>query len=124
MNLDLNTLKETNAFSGAPVKQQVTWRVGENEYTADVWVRRLSYYSAMNDIKVIGRELDIAASRIASCIVDEAGKPVFKISDITGVYEDGAPVLDEKGKERGAMCADLVNELIVLISEVNDLKKT
>ena len=123
MRLDVEALSKAGGFSGAPVKREIEW----GEYVFDVYVRRLSYHSAVSDFKAVAANGDIAAARIASCIVNEEGDPIFKVSDITGVEEDGSPVMttDEDGNkvERGALAADLATELLVAISEVNGLGK-
>ena len=42
-----------------------------------MWVRRLSYQSAVGDIQAIKTDGELAAARIASCIVDHRGELVF-----------------------------------------------
>jgi len=120
MKLNVDELARSGGFSGAPVKREIKWK----EYVFDVYVRRLSYHSAISDVKAVAGNGDIAAARIAGCIVDEDGKPVFTVADITGVNEDGSPVLTEDGEERGALDADLATELLMAISEVNGLGKS
>lgn len=123
MRLDVAALAEAGGFSGGPVKREITWK----EFTFDVYVRRLSYHSAVSDVRAVGANGDIAASRIAACIVDEAGKPVFTSADITGIQEDGTPVMveDDDGNlvERGALDAELAMTLMAVITEVNGLGK-
>lgn len=145
MQLSVDSLRATGGFSGAPVKREVTWRsfrTDENgeplevddegnpiteEFTADVWVRRLSYKSAVNDVIAMSGDGDIAASRISQCIVDESGAPIFKKSDITGVHDDGTPVMctDPDGVERpqGEMMESLGIALLSAVAEVNRLGK-
>lgn len=122
--ISVESLKESGAFAGAPVKREVTWESGGGEHTADVYVRKLSYHAAVGDIHALTSDGDVAASRIAACIVDESGNPVFEISDITGVNDDGTPVLDDDGQERGGMVSSLVMALLTVIGEVNRLGKT
>lgn len=123
MKLSVESLRAAGGFTGPPVKREVTWEVDGNEYTADVYVRRLSYHSAVTDVLSIDSGSDLAANRIANCIVDENGKAVFSVSDITGFFPDGEPVLDEDGQERGALCSELSIALLGLIAEVNHLGK-
>lgn len=121
--LSLDQIRDSGSFTGAPVKREVTWEVNGEEYTADVYVRRLSYQTAVSDAMAVAGHGDLASNRIAHCIVDENGKPVFKVSDITGFHEDGTPVLDEDGNERGALCSELALALLAVIGEVNNLGK-
>lgn len=124
MRLDVDELAKAGGFSGAPVRREIQW----GEYVFDVYVRRLSYHSAMSDFKAVASNGDIAAARIAGCIVDEDGKPTFTVADVTGVNEDGTPVMTEDADgnlvERGALDADLATQLLVAISEVNGLGKS
>ena len=127
MSLSLDSLKQQGGFTGAPVKREIEWNIGEETYKADVYVRRLSYFSAVTDANALVSHGDLAAARIAHCIVDESGKPVFKVSDITGVEDDGKPVMDvgEDGElvERGQLNSSLGTALLVAISEVNEMGK-
>jgi hypothetical protein len=124
MSLDLQTLYKQGAFAGAPVKREITFEVNGESVTGEVWVRRMSYRSAVDDLKSVEGNEDIVASRIASCIVDEEGNPLYQKSDVTGYYADGSPVLDEDGNERGGFIASLVMALLGAIGEVNGLGKT
>ena len=42
MQLSIQSLKEAGAFTGAPVERTVTWKQGDKEFTATVYVRPLS----------------------------------------------------------------------------------
>jgi hypothetical protein len=127
MSLSVDSLQRSGGFAGAPVKREVTWVAGGETHTADVYVRRLSYQSAVSDIEAYVTSGDIAAARIAKCILDENGNPVFEVHDVTGIYEDGTPVMteDEEGNsvERGGMVSSLVMALLAVIGDVNDLGK-
>lgn len=127
MKLSVDSLQQAGGFAGAPVEREVSWKVGKEEYTATVYVRKLSYHSAVGDIRAIANHEELAAARIANCIVDEEGKPVFQVSDVTGVLPDGTPVMtvtDGQSVERGPMIDSLVTALLVVIGEVNDLGKS
>lgn len=113
MQLSIESLKEVGAFTGAPVQREITWRQGDKDLTASVYVRALSYKSAVSDINSV-KGGDHIAGRIAACICDEAGKPVFTPGDITG---DADP-------ERGPLNPNLTLALLAAISEVTDLGKT
>jgi len=123
MSLDLQSLYKKGGFAGAPVEREITFMVDGEEVTGTVWVRRMSYQSAVGDIKALKNPDEIAASRIASCIVDEQGNQLYSVSDITGYYEDGTPVLDENGNPRGGFIESLLMALWAVIGEVNGLGK-
>jgi hypothetical protein len=111
MNLTIDSLKEMGAFTGAPVKTTVTWQQGDTEHTADVHVRRLSYHSTVAELFAFSGKTDAVAGRIAACICDEAGEPVFTPGDITG----------EADPERGPLDGALTMALLRVIAEVNGL---
>jgi hypothetical protein len=123
MSLDLQTLYKKGGFAGAPVEREITFRVNGEEVTGTVWVRKMSYQSAVGDLKSLGGD-DIAAARIANCICDENGNQLYQVSDITGYYEDGSPVLDEDGSPRGGFVESLLLALWSVIAEVNGLGKS
>jgi len=113
MNLSIESLSEMRAFTGAPVEKEINWKQDGKEVTVTTYVRRLSYQSAMSEIEAHKNKGDLTASRIAACICDEHGKPVFTPADITG---DADP-------ERGPLNGNLTMALLKAISEVNDLGK-
>lgn len=114
MKLSIESLKEVGAFTGAPVERAVTWKQGEQELTATVFVRPLSYKSAVSDLQALSGKVDGPAGRIAASICDAQGNPVFTPGDITG----------EADPERGALDGNLTVALLVVIAEVNNLGKT
>lgn len=126
MNLNLETLKQTGAFTGAPVEREITWKQGAEEFTATVYVRPLSYHSAVSDVAALAGKRDGIAGRIAACICDEHGKPVFTAQDITDgpvvLDDNGAPVLDDDGNPQrtgGALDGNLTMVLLTVIGEVS-----
>lgn len=125
MKLTADLVQENGGFTGQPVKREIIWK-GE---TYDVYVRRLSYKSAVDDAKAYKDGAPaIIAHRIANCIVDENGVPIFTIEHVTGLHEDGSPVMikdkDGNNVERGPLDNSLTSQLLVLIGEVNDLGKS
>lgn len=114
MQLSISSLKEMGAFTGAPVEKEITWKQGENEHTATVYVRPLSYRSAVSDLFAAGSKGDPIAGRIAACICDEKGDPVFTAADITG----------EADPDRGPLDGALTMALLSVIGEVNGMGKT
>lgn len=114
MKLTLESLKTAGAFTGRPVEKEITWKQGDKELTATVYVRPMGYHTATSDVLAMGGKVDGVAGRIAASICDENGKPVFRAADITG----------EADPERGALDGALTVALLVAIQEVNDLGKT
>lgn len=113
MQLSIKNLQAAGAFMGAPVEKEIKWKQGDQEYDATVYVRRLSYQTAMSDIASVRSKTDASAGRIAACICDAEGKPIFTAADITG---DADP-------ERGPLDHNLTMELLRVIGEVSSLGK-
>ncbi|WP_312141324.1 phage tail assembly chaperone family protein, TAC [Pantoea septica] len=114
MKLTLESLKASGAFTGRPVEKEITWKQGDKEFTATVYVRPMGYHTATSDVLAMGGKVDGVAGRIAASICDEHGKTVFTPADITG----------EADPERGALDGALTVALLVAIQEVNDLGKS
>ncbi|MBI46760.1 MAG: phage tail protein [Marinobacter sp.] len=113
MDLTLDALKDMGAFTGAPVEKEIVLKKdGNEEKTATVYVRKLSYYSAVSDIKSLNAKSDAVAGRIASAICDKEGKQVFAPGDITG----------EADPDRGPLNSEITMELLRVIGEVNGKK--
>lgn len=113
MILSVDNLKSIGAFTGAPVEKEIKWKQGEEEYTATVFIRPLSYKSTVSDLQAVNSKKDPIATRIASSVCDETGTPIFTADDITG---DADP-------ERGALDGNLAMALLSAIAEVNYLGK-
>lgn len=113
MELSIASLQSVGAFTGAPVQREITWESGAETYTATIFVRRLSYKSAIGDIEAARDKTDPIAARIAASICDAGGVPVFTPGDITG---DADPA-------RGPLDAALTWALLAAITEVNALGK-
>lgn len=113
MDLSIDSLQKAGAFTGKPVKRSITWNQGDEEFTADVYVRRLSYSAAVEDAKALAGSQDALAGRIAASICDENGAAVFTAGDITG----------DSNPERGPLDHALTMALLVVISEVNNFTK-
>jgi len=115
MDLTLDNLKQAGAFTGAPVEREIKWEMGGQEHTATVYVRPLSYKTAVSDIMSVSKgDQALIAGRIAACICDKDGKAVFTPGDITG---DADPA-------RGPLDGNLTVALLTAISEVNSLGKS
>ena len=114
MKLSIAELQKINAFCGEPVEKEITWAQGEDEFTATVYVRRMSYKTTVSDLQNSkDGSGQVLAGRIASCICDETGAPVFTVADITG---DADP-------HRGPLNNNLTMALLTVIGEVNGLGK-
>lgn len=113
MQLSIQSLQAAGAFTGRPVQKDITWKQGDKEITATVFVRPLGYRSAVSDVLATAGKQDGVAGRIASCICDENGAPVFTVDDITG---DADP-------ERGALDGNLTMALMAVIMEVTNMGK-
>lgn len=115
MDLTLDCLKKQGAFTGALVKRDVTWTNPAGEtHTATVYVRPMSYHTALMDIHASKGRVDGAAGRIAASICDKDGKPIFTPEIVTG----------EADPERGPLDGNLTLSLLEVIGEVNRLGKT
>lgn len=88
------------------VEREITWISGGESHTATVFVRPLSYASA---VAGAGRS-DAVAARIAASIFDDKGQPVFEPDDITGA-----------GEHRSCLCESLTIALLNVIGEVSGL---
>lgn len=113
MILTLEGLKEVGAFTGAPVEKSIKWKQGDKDLEATVYVRPLSYRSAVSDLAAMGGKVDGVAGRIAACICDENGRPIFTAADITG----------EADPERGPLDGNLTMALLAVIGEVSSAGK-
>lgn len=111
MELNIKNLSESGSFAGAPVEKEIKWEQDGVEHTATTYIRKLSYKSAVSDIKTFGG--DLTAGRIASCVCDKKGEPVFTTEDITG----------EADSKRGPLNHNLTITLLNAIAEVNGLVK-
>ena len=113
MELNINDLKDAGAFAGAPVEKEIEWKQDGKILKVTTYIRKLSYKSAVADMKLLAAG-DIVAGRIATCICDKEGKAVFTVGDITG----------EADPERGPLDHNLTVALLNAIAEVNGLVKT
>ncbi|WP_193090864.1 phage tail assembly chaperone family protein, TAC [Halomonas colorata] len=114
MKLSIEALAAHGGFvSRQAVEKNIKWTHEGQEFTATVNVLPLSYVTAKSDI--IARQIDgdPLAGRIACCIVNDDGTPVFTVADITG----------EADPERGPLNAPLTNELLRVIGEASSLGK-
>lgn len=114
--ISLTDLK-ASAFVGAPVLKTVTFVRDGEEFETDVYIRRLSYQSAVNDSKAYAANADaFVAGRIAACVLNEDGTPLF----------DSVDQIMGKGEyvESGALDPDLTYALFNAVDEVNKVGKS
>ncbi|HCT1901136.1 TPA: phage tail assembly chaperone family protein, TAC [Klebsiella aerogenes] len=115
MQLTLDTLKETGAFTGRPVEKEIKWKSrDEKEHKATVYVRPMGYHTTKAQLLAFNGKSDPVAGRIAAHICDEEGNPIFTEADILGTASE----------ERGALDGPIVIALLAVIQEVNELGKT
>lgn len=127
MKLSIDTLKSTGSFTGRPVEKEITWKQGDQVFTATVFVRPLGYQTAVSDVlSAGGKQKDNIAGRIAAAICDEDGNTVFSPIDITHGPLDPAELEKdpESTKRLGALDGNLTVALMVAINEVNNMGKT
>lgn len=113
MDLSIENLKKSKAFTSRPVEKTIEWENGGKKHKFTTYVRPLSYQTAVGDIAA-HRGADPLASRIASSICDAEGRAVFTVGDITG----------EADPEKGALDPDLTTLLLIAIGEVQNVGKT
>jgi hypothetical protein len=109
MDLNIASLKAAGAFISAPQKKEVSWHANGKPQKANVYVLQESFISLTQRWDAQDRGGDLAAQRIASCITDKDGVPVFTVEDVVGGPETG----------HGPLCAELAIVLLAAIGEVN-----
>lgn len=126
MKLNIDTLQQAGSFTGRPVEKEISWRQGEEQLTATVFVRPLGYQTAVSDVLAAAGHQDSIAGRIAAAICNEEGQPVFTAMDIThGPLDKAERAKDPKSNKRlGALDGNLTVALLTAIHEVNNLGKT
>jgi hypothetical protein len=115
--ISLNDLKQRMAFVGAPVLKTVKYTHDDEELEFDVYIRKLSYQSAMNDSDSFkDKPNSFVAGRIASCVLDEQAKPLFEsVDQILGIGDYA---------ESGALNDRLTFALFSAVTEVNSTGKS
>lgn len=113
----IEALDKLGAFTPVGLAEEsIQWHQDGKDYQAVVYVRPLSFDSAVTDL--INRpdqsdNPDAIARRIASSICNKAGEPIFTVGDITG----------QANPERGALSYALTMALLAAIGRVNKLGK-
>lgn len=115
MELSIASLEELGAFAPAlPEKREITWHTDAKgkakTHKATVYVRKLSFATLSAESMSQNYQDNVLAARIAASIVDKAGKPIFKASDLIG------------SEERGPICQSLGMALLSVVADVNNFK--
>lgn len=114
MALDINSLAGQGAFAPTELaEEEVTFHNGEEDITLTVFVRPLSYKTALSEIQAAREDKDALAARIATSICGADGKPVFSADDVTG---DADP-------ERGPLSGELTMALLGAIGKASGVGK-
>ena len=129
--ISLKALKAL-AFVGAPLLKTINYVIDGEEFEFDVYIRRFGYQAAVNHGKASLAEGDsYAAGRIAACILNVDGSPMFESSDHVEGKGKWALVLDENGAplpnqdpELGGLTESLTFALHGAILEVNTVGKS
>jgi hypothetical protein len=95
------------------VEKEIRWNNGDEEFTATVYVRRMSYLSFTKNVDDWKSDEHKVAKYLAATILDEKGEPIFNASDITG----------EADPERGPLDASLTAALLKAATETNPSAK-
>jgi hypothetical protein len=111
MELTKDNFAQSGIFSGVPVEREITWKNGEEELTATVFIRQLAYQAIVSDVMTRLHGGDPLAGKIAACICDRNGLAIFTPQDITG----------EADPTRGPLNGNLTLALLTAITEVNSL---
>jgi len=115
MKLSLDSLQEMGAFAPVDLTEEtVTWRQDGEDVSATVFIKPLSYITAVSEMVASRENTDALAARIAASICDESGDPVFSVGDITG----------EADPERGPLNHSLTMALLEAIGRANGLGKS
>lgn len=114
MKLSIEALAASGGFvPRKPVEETIHWQHEGQDFQATVYVLPLSYATAKLDMTANKQETDPLAARIAHCILNEEGAPIFTVEDITG---DADP-------ERGPLSNALTYALLNAIGKVSKLGK-
>lgn len=113
MDLSINSLKDLGAFTGVPVRKDITWLQDGERLTMTTYIRPPSYHSTVSGFAAGADKSAAIAGRIAAHLCDENGKSVFTAADVTG----------EADPERGPISEALTIALLNAIAEVTGLGK-
>ena len=114
MKLSIEAIAASGGFvSRKPVEETIKWTHDGKEFEGTVFVLPLSYATAKIDMVANQLQTDPLAARIAHCIVDEEGNPIFTVEDITG----------EADEQRGPLSSAITHALLTAIGKVSKLGK-
>lgn len=109
--LSIEMLKQSGAFAPAkPERREIKWLTDSGDLCeAVVHVRKKSFITLIEESRTANDSALTMAARITSSIVDESGKPIFKMEDILG------------NEDHGPICESLSMALLSAIYEVNGI---
>ncbi|STU50401.1 Uncharacterised protein [Klebsiella pneumoniae] len=94
MQLTLDTLKETGAFTGRPWKKKLSGKAVTGKSISQPYVRPMGYHTTKAELLAYNGKSDPIAERIAAHICDQDGAPVFTAADILGTATPDRGALD------------------------------
>lgn len=114
--ISLTDLLNGSAYTGAPELVSVPVNLDGTDMMVDVYVRKLSYLSVINDGKAFKDNPDLfVAGRIAACVVDKDGNPMFEsVEQIQGLG---------KYAMKGGLKPEFVYALFNATTQVNPMGK-
>lgn len=112
-------IEQSGSKVGAIQPQEIKWYSRGELHTATALIKPAGYDTFIEAARFGRNEdgtptVDVMVARLLVCVVDEAGAPLFELSDIVG-----DPVTGE-----GRMCETLFVALTNAVSEVNTYKAT
>lgn len=116
IKLSIADLKKS-AFVGEPVLKTVSYSQDGQDFEFDVFIRKWSYQSAINDGKAWASDRSIVvAGRILACVLDQEGNQVF--DSVEQILGTGDYV------KQGALSDALTHALYSAVAEVNEVGKS
>jgi len=115
--LSVESLDRQGAFVADKLtRRKIEWVQNGQDYDGYVYVRPMTYYTAVENIQAAAAngDTEAVAVRIASTICKKDGSPVFTVADILGTAN----------KDRGPLDGNLVLALLGAIAGGGDDPKT
>jgi hypothetical protein len=110
MELSVASLIQSGSYSPAkPERREITWLNNGETVSANVFIRKKSFATAIIEANNYHSGIDSLTSRLVSSVVDENSAPLFSVDDILG------------NAAHGPICDSLGMALIGAINEVNGI---
>ncbi len=114
INATLAGLAAAGAFTKTElIEESIKFKSGGETHEFTVFIRPLSYRSAVSEISAARLNKDALAARIAASVCDEKGNAIFTIEDVNG----------EADPDRGPLSNDMTIALLDAISRANGMGK-